>query len=396
MRVVAALILAVILLVGISGCGAGGGQGKTGEVSGHFDGKVYFNPGVEAVGEPRRGGRGWLWRWVFRTDMPEWPETVDVPVGPPPVVRAPSGTIRVTPVGHATFLIQMNGLNILTDPIWSDRASPVSWAGPKRHKKPGISFEDLPPVDVVLLSHNHYDHLDLPTLRRLARKGVPRAVVTLGNLDLVEGTGIARVDELDWWQSVRVSPDVTVTVVPAVHFSSRTLWDRNRTLWGGFVVSGPGGNLFYSGDTGYGPHFREIARRFAPVRVALLPIAPFRPPGQTDSLPRFSMHMGPAEAVRAHMDLGAEMSIAAHYQVFQLGWDRFDDARDGLIRALAEQNLQRDAFVALDPGQARELTVRATRRAMTGACIEESGTVGQRRQGDGPEARLIQTGSLLP
>ena len=363
----------LFVLAGLFGCGAGSYTGKTAEVSDHFDGKVYFNPGFEATGEPRRGGSGWLWRWVFRTDMPEWPETVDVPAGPSPVVRAPLGSIRVTPVGHSTFLIQMDGLNILTDPIWSDRASPVSWAGPRRHKKPGIPFEDLPPVDVVLVSHNHYDHLDLPTLKRLAKKGVPRAVVTLGNLDLVQSAGIDRVDELDWWQSVRVSPDVTVTVVPAVHFSSRTLWDRNKTLWGGFVVSGPGGNVFYSGDTGYGPHFREIARRFAPIRVALLPIAPFRPPGQTEGMPRISMHMGPAEAVLAHMDLGAEMSFAAHYQIFQLGWDRFDDAKEGLTQALAEHHLQPNAFIALDPGQVRELTVQETRRDLGRACIEASG-----------------------
>ena len=119
--------------------------------------------------------------------------------------RVPEGILRVTPVGHATFLIQMDGLNILTDPIWSDRCSPVSWAGPKRHKKPGIRFEDLPPIDVVLVSHNHYDHLDLPTLKRLAKKGTPRPLVSLGNLDLVRDTGIPKVDEFDWWQSTLLS-----------------------------------------------------------------------------------------------------------------------------------------------------------------------------------------------
>ena len=146
-------------------------------------------------------------------------EVKDFPPGPRPVARVPKGVISVTPVGHATFLIQMDGLNILTDPIWSDRCSPVSWVGPKRHRQPGIRFEDLPPIDVVLVSHNHYDHLDLPTLERLAEKGTPRSIVPLGNLDLVQGAGIPTVDELDWWQSVRVSPDVTITLVPAQHFS---------------------------------------------------------------------------------------------------------------------------------------------------------------------------------
>ena len=140
---------------------------------------------------------------------------------------------------------------------------------------------------MVLVSHNHYDHFDIPTLKRLANRGMPRAIVPLGNRDLMRSTGIPTVEELDWWQSVRLSSTVTITLVPAQHFSARTLWDRDRTLWGGFVISGPSGNVYYSGDTGYGPHFREIARRFSPIRVAILPIAPFRPP-QAGSQPGIS------------------------------------------------------------------------------------------------------------
>jgi L-ascorbate metabolism protein UlaG (beta-lactamase superfamily) len=260
----------------------------------------------------------------------------------------------VIPVGHATFLIQMDGLNILTDPIWSDRCSPVPWAGPKRYFQPGIRFEDLPAIDVVLVSHNHYDHLDLPTLKRLTKKGTPRAIVPLGNLNLVQGAGIPIVDELDWWQSVRVSPDVTITLVPAQHFSMRNLWDRDQTLWGGFVISGYSGNVFYSGDTGYGLHFQEIARRFSTIRMALLPIAPFRPQKMNDTTPahRSVVHMGPVEAVKAHLDLGAPFTIAAHYQVFRLGMDGFDDAVSVLASTLKEQNLKPDTFVAPVSGQA--------------------------------------------
>jgi hypothetical protein len=145
------------------------------QVSDHFDGTLYFNPDVTQSSPPvpgqgpSRGRSWWIWRFIFGTDWPEWPEVTDSLPGAPPAARVPEGVLRVTPVGHATFLIQMDGLNILTDPIWSDRCSPVSWAGPKRHKKPGIRFEDLPPIDVVLVSHNHYDHLDLPTLKRLAK-----------------------------------------------------------------------------------------------------------------------------------------------------------------------------------------------------------------------------------
>jgi len=321
---------------------------ETEQVSDHFDGIHYFNPGVpqnlpSAVGQ----GRRWIWNWFFR---PHWPERLKPMVflpGGPPVTRAPEGSLYITPVGHATFLIQMDGVNILTDPIWSERCSPLSWVGPKRYQEPGIPFEDLPPIDVVLVSHNHYDHLDLPTLERLAEKGVPHAVVPLGNFDLLRSTGIPTVDELDWWQSIRLSSRITVTLVPAQHFSSRSLRDRNETLWGGFVISGPSGNVYYSGDTGYGLHFREVARRFSPIRVALLPIAPFRSAQARESTggSRSIVHMGPAEAVQAHIDLGTPFSIAAHFQVFRLGFEGFNDAPDALVSAAKECGLGPDAFV---------------------------------------------------
>ena len=336
----------------------GASAGKAPHVSDHFDGQLYFNPGAHpsqpALGQGQRRSRfGWVWRWILGPGWSEWSEVRDITPGAPPVDRVQKGSVLITPVGHATFLIQMDGLNILTDPIWSERCSPVPWAGPRRHRSPGIRFEDLPPIDVVLVSHNHYDHLDLPTLTRLAEKGVPRSIVPLGNLDLIQDAGFPHSDELDWWQSVRLSGDVTVTLVPARHFSSRTLWDRNKTLWGGFVVSGPSGNVFHAGDTGYGPHFQEIARRFAPIRAALLPIAPFRPRQSTDTLTIHysSVHMGPADAVQAHLDLDAQVSIAAHYQVFQLGADGFDDAVKELASTLQERDLKPEAFLTPVPGR---------------------------------------------
>jgi L-ascorbate metabolism protein UlaG (beta-lactamase superfamily) len=170
-------------------------------------------------------------------------------------------------------------------------------------------------------------------------------------------SGIPAVEELDWWQSAGLSSDLTVTLVPAQHFSSRTLWDRNRALWGGFVLSGPSGNVYFSGDTGYGPHFREIARRFKPIKVALLPIAPFRLKSSNPAVHRchhLPLHMGPGEAVQAHLDLGAKVSMVAHFQVFQLGADKFDDAVEGLARALKEGNLKPDTFLVLNPGQGKD------------------------------------------
>ncbi len=344
----------------LSACGAGIGTSpeKIRLNSDHFDGDRYFNPDLtsDRREEPRWGFWRGLRYWVSMVDWPEWPAFKEFPPTPPPPARVPKGTLRITSIGHSTFLIQMDGLNILTDPIWSDRCSPVSWAGPRRHSRPGLALEDLPPIDAVLVSHNHYDHLDLPTLKKLAEKNTPLALTPLGNGTLIRGAGIPAVDELDWWQSARLSSDLTVTVVPSQHFSSRTLWDRNQALWGGFVLSGPSGNVYFSGDTGYGPHFREIGGRFSPIKVALLPISPFRMKSSNPSSAghHLPLHMGPEEAVQACLDLGAGNSVAAHFQVFQLGADKFDDSVRGLAQALKERDLKPDTFLVLKPGQAKD------------------------------------------
>jgi L-ascorbate metabolism protein UlaG (beta-lactamase superfamily) len=351
------LIIAGLISLPSHGTEPGAFAGRMLQRSDHFDGKRYFNPVVllsQPPGqEPRRGRTGWLWRWILGSDWPVWPEVSERPPGPPPAVRVTKSEIRVTAIGHATFLIQMDGMNVLTDPIWSDRCSPLTWVGPKRYRAPGIRFEDLPPIDVVLISHNHYDHLDLSTLESLAAKGLRHAVVPLGNHHLLQRAGLPVVDALDWWQSIDLPGGLTITLVPAQHFSSRTPWDRDETLWGGFVISGPSGNVLFAGDTGYGPHFGEIVRRFSPIRLALLPIAPFWPqPSKEPSQPyRLSVHMGPAEAVKAHLDLGAQISIAAHFQVFQLGPDSFDDAVNELASALKERGLKPERFIAPLPGQ---------------------------------------------
>lgn len=329
-----------------------------GWTSDHFDGEYFFNPGARKP--PPRKNLGWLVRFLTGQDWSTWPRKSSGVQVRTPVIRAPQGSTIVTSVGHGTFLIQQDGLNILTDPIWSERCSPVTWAGPKRHRAPGIRFEDLPPIDAVLVSHNHYDHLDVPTLKRLAKAGVQRSITPLGNRELISSTGIPAVYEIDWWQSVPISKDVSVTLVPAQHYSSRRPWDRNRTLWGGFVISGPSGNVYYSGDTGYGPHFREIARRFSPVKMALLPISPFRPPHSNEPSYRHNpiVHMGPEDAVQAHLDLGTRVSIAAHFQVFQLGADGFDDAPVALKSVLERRKLQSESFIAPVPGHRVQLTAR--------------------------------------
>jgi L-ascorbate metabolism protein UlaG (beta-lactamase superfamily) len=350
------IIIGSLLLLPACGARTGFSPEQAPPLSDHFDGQRFYNPGSQSpTGEgPKRGVLGWVWHWLAGNDWPDWPDVEEIPPGPPPPARAAPGELRIVYVGHSTFLIQMDGINILTDPIWSERCSPFSWAGPLRFTRPGLRLEDLPAIDAVLLSHNHYDHLDQPTLARLAQRGVTRSLVPLGNRELVREAGLTTVDELDWWQSVRLSPHVTITLVPSQHFSSRTLWDRNRALWGGFVISGPAGHVYFSGDSGYGPHFREIADRFAPIRAAILPIAPFQPKSNNSggsSGNRLRVHMGPGEAVQAHLDLKAKVSLAAHFQVFQLGPDGFDDSVRVLGEALKEKNIKPDDFLTLKPGE---------------------------------------------
>ena len=335
--------LAIGAVVPGSGC-ATAASGAGGRITDHFDGQRFHNPGTP----PRSHGVSGLLKWIRTRDPGPWRPYVDVPPGEPPPRRVDGGAVRVTLVGHSTVLVQMDGLNVLTDPIWSDRASPVPFAGPKRVRPPGLRFEDLPPIDVVLVSHDHYDHLDLSTLRRLAEVHRPRFVVPLGNKAVLDRAGIWGADELDWWQDRPLAPKVRVVVVPAQHFSNRGAFDDGRSLWAGFVIEGPSGRVFFAGDTGYGPHFAEIARRLGPPRLALLPIGAFRP--------RWFMgpvHLAPDEAVRAAADLQAGTSAAVHFGTFKLADDGQDEPAAELAKAL-EASPGR-AFWVLGFGEGREV-----------------------------------------
>ena len=305
--------------------------------SDHFDGRRFFNPNG-ANGQPF-----WMVPRMLLTPRTSWPREVPVEPRRPPPPRP--NDVGVTFVGHATFLIQVGGSNILIDPVYSERASPLSFAGPRRARAPGVRFDDLPPISLVLLSHNHYDHCDLKTLGRLERRFHPPAVTPLGNGRLLRSAGVRQVEELDWWETAS-TPPVPVTLTPAQHFSARGPFDRNRALWGGFLIEAGGYRILFAGDTGYGPHFREIAARLAPIDLALLPIGAYEPRWFMKDI-----HTNPAEAVQAHLDLAARQSIAMHFGTFQLTPEGIDDPVRELANALRERGVPAEHFRTVEVGE---------------------------------------------
>ena len=319
--------------------------GYNGPISDHFNGNTFVNQ------EPLEShGFGAFLKFMFRSERQPWRDWTDNKSYPPPPERVDSCQLRVTFINHSTVLIQMDGLNILTDPIWSKRCSPFSWIGPSRHRAPGLALESLPPLDFVLVSHNHYDHLDLPTLKKLVGKFHMPIITSLGNKQFLEQNGIDDVTEIDWGDRIPLSESVALTGVPARHFSGRGLSDRQTTLWMGFVLQGSAGNVYFAGDTGFGSHFEKIRKQFAPIRLAILPIGAY--------LPRWFMsgvHLSPEEAVRAHQVLGAAAGIAIHFGTFRLGVDGQDQAVEDLIAALDRVTGPRPLFWTLDFGEGRDV-----------------------------------------
>ena len=305
----------------------------------HFDGKRFYNPDAPQVPGFLDGLR---WKLTSRPE-PSPSFIADVEPSIPPK-RVDGSGLRVTLVNHSTVLLQQRSSNILTDPIWSERSSPFSWVGPRRRREPGVSWENLPLIDAVLVSHNHYDHMDLPTLRRLATRGNSKFIVPAGAGRLLRSAKLESVHELDWGQSLSLQ-NFTVHCVPALHFSARGLFDRNKSLWCGYVIEFRERLAYFAGDTAFGPHFAQIRELFRSPRLALLPIGAYQP--------RWFMspvHMGPDEAVRAHEILGAETSVAIHHGTFQLADDGLDTAKRELL-ARAPQ----DSFLVLNNGQFAEI-----------------------------------------
>lgn len=333
----------VLMVAAASFLGACVGVRYQGEVSDHFDGTRFFSP----YGQKPKGFFDLL-RWQLSGGREAWPTHVENRATPQLAAQVADGETVVSFVNHATLLVQTPEANFLTDPVWSERVSPVSFAGPKRIRPPGVRWEELPKIHYVLISHNHYDHLDLPTVTKLAKDHDPLFVVPLGDGRLLEGLEGVRFREMDWWQEFITPEGARIRFLPAQHWSARGPFDRNASLWGSFRIDGRGASVYFGGDTGFSPHFREIAERTGPVELALLPIGAYEP--------RWFMrdqHMNPEEAVQAHRELRAGVSIGMHFGTWQLTDEGLERPVEALLRARAEQGLAETDFQVLSEGETR-------------------------------------------
>ncbi|MFC7735940.1 MBL fold metallo-hydrolase [Roseomonas sp. GCM10028921] len=283
-----------------------------------------------------------VWRMMREGGGTPWPRHVEDPAEPLPA-EPPPGHAAITLIGHATFLIRIaGGPSLLTDPVWSERCSPLPFLGPRRARLPGLRMESLPPLDAVLLSHNHYDHLDVPSLRRL---GAPRIITGLNNAPILARNGIAGAEELDWWGETKVG-SATVTYLPAHHFSARGIRDRGRSLWGGFAIRTAVGSILFAGDTAHGGHLAEIGAELGPFSIGMIPIGAYEP--------RWFMravHMNPEEAVRARAETRTRTAIAMHFGTFKLTQEGIDEPARALAEARAGAGLAEGDFIVPRFGQ---------------------------------------------
>jgi L-ascorbate metabolism protein UlaG (beta-lactamase superfamily) len=305
--------------------------------SDHFDGKRFFNPSGPALQPFSAAPRMLLSR---RTP---WPRHIEQPLVTPP---AGGATLAITFVGHSTFLIQTPAGNLITDPVFADYAGPWGRFGPRRVRRPAVAFDDLPRIDAVLLSHNHYDHCDLGALGALGRRFDPVVITPLGNGRLLRSAGLTRVHELDWWQETAAAPAIAGTATPAHHFSARTPFDRNRALWSGFMIAAAGRRIYFAGDTAYVPIFRDNRKRLGIPDLSLIPIGAYEPRWFMRSV-----HMNPEEAVQAHIELESRESLAMHFGTFQLTTEGIDEPLRALERARDAHGLPSSSFRALEFGE---------------------------------------------
>ena len=327
----------------------------------HHTNRGFRNPWPDA--EPR--GLRDVIRWSLerrRQTLPPDPEPGTSPIAQPTFAeRAGAGELSATWVGHSTVLLQLGAINILTDPMWSERASPVSFAGPRRFVEPAFALNALPSIDVVLISHNHYDHLDRPTVRALALR-MPEAewIVPLGLTPLLHAWGAARVRAVDWWETVEihsVGGMVSISSTPAQHFSARGLWDRGRTLWCSWAMAAGGRRAFFAGDTAYHPEFSRIGERYGPFDLSMLPVGAYEPRWFMKTV-----HMNPPEALRAYAELsgshaGELAMLPIHWGTFRLTDEAMHDPPKWTAQLWGEAGYDRGKLWLLEHGETRRLLV---------------------------------------
>ena len=312
--------------------------------SDHFDGERYYNPTLPQGFVPSISS-------IFKLLLDgrsKWPKSVPNVAVPKLNEKLASNHVAVTFVNHATFLLQISGLNILTDPVWSRRISPFRWLGPARVREPGIAFDELPNIGLILLTHNHYDHMDLDTLTRLNQRFAPTVLVSTGNKTLLRSIGFEDVHELDWWDDTQINPTLKITFAPTQHFSGRSLWDRQKSLWGSYMLHYRNRLIYFGGDSGYSSHFSEIRQRLGSPDLAFLGIGAYAPRWFMKP-----MHMNPEEAVQAHQDLESRQSIGMHFGTFQLSSEAIDRPKIDLESALSHEGGPGEQFVILEEGETR-------------------------------------------
>lgn len=324
-----------------------------GPVSDHFDGKKFINPGnVKAKGLKD------ILKWMINRNKGEWRKVL-IPPGPPPPAHVQEGELLVTFINHCTFLLQVDGVNILTDPIWSERASPFTWIGPKRMRPPGLRLEDLPSIDVLLLTHNHYDHLDIKTFKQVYEKHQPKVITALGVGAYLQKHGVGNISEMDWGHEYQFNEKISIVSVPAQHFSGRGMFDRDATLWCGFVIRSAHGNIYFAGDTGHNDLVKKEVKKFSPLRLAILPIGAYRPEWFMQAV-----HASPEEALKMHLYIEAATSIGSHFGTFPLADEGMGDPAKDLASALERIDAAPGDFIV--PVEGKGIFIRPLKAALSG------------------------------
>jgi len=315
------------------------GPAYTGPITDHFNGKQFLNPsGIQAKGFSN------VLKYFQEKRTEQWFKNYETAVREDPIPEPNISEIQYTYVNHSTFLIQHQGVKILTDPIWSERCSPFQFVGPARMRPPGIPFENLPIIDLVLLSHNHYDHLDKNTIEHIEEQWSPKFIVPLGLKKVMEKMGCKNVQEIDWWESIDYKK-LQIKAVPANHFSSRGMFDRDVTLWAGFVIKSPSHKIYFLGDSGYSDLFKTIGEREGPFDLSFIPIGAYLPEWFMSPI-----HISPKEAVQVHLDVKSKKSVAMHFGTFPLALDGPERAPEELIDNLHKLDIDLQSFFIPDEG----------------------------------------------